>query len=119
MNLQEFKAWFEGFTEGLECRPNEKQWEKIKKRVEEIDGKEITERVYINTYYPPYYHNWIAPTFGRYTICNDGNVGGDSLGNMNYMNCADTSDQQLNYSVDNNFNSYNAMYTLGKNETYS
>jgi len=41
MNLQEFKAWFEGFTEGLECCPNEKQNETLKriKNIIDIQGE--------------------------------------------------------------------------------
>lgn len=36
MNLSEFKAWFEGFTENMDGEPNAKQWKRIKKRVSEI-----------------------------------------------------------------------------------
>jgi len=39
MTPSEFKAWFDGFTEALEGVPSEKQWERIKARVAEIDGK--------------------------------------------------------------------------------
>lgn len=38
MTTQEFKAWFEGFTECIEGTPSKKQWERIKNRVAEIDG---------------------------------------------------------------------------------
>lgn len=53
MTPSEFKAWFEGFTEAMEGRPNGEQWEKIKKRVAEIDGKTVTEKVFIDRYWPP------------------------------------------------------------------
>lgn len=38
MTLSEFKAWFEGFTEGMDATPTEKQWERIKARIGEING---------------------------------------------------------------------------------
>lgn len=49
MTPSEFKAWFSGFTEGLEGTPTEKQWERICKRVEEIDGTPSTP-IYIERY---------------------------------------------------------------------
>lgn len=56
MTLQEFKAWFEGFAEGMHGEPpTAKQWARIKARVAEIDGKQITERVFIDRYLPGYY----------------------------------------------------------------
>lgn len=41
MTPSEFKSWFEGFTEGLEGQPSKKQWERICKRVAEIDGRPV------------------------------------------------------------------------------
>lgn len=46
MTPQEFRAWFEGFTESLEGRPSAKQWGRICDRVKEIDGQQITQVVY-------------------------------------------------------------------------
>lgn len=62
MNLSEFKAWFTGFTEFMPGAPTEKQWDRIKERVGEIDGKPITQTVYIDRYvdrypYRPYWTN--------------------------------------------------------------
>lgn len=37
MTLSEFKAWFEGFTENINGQPNKKQWERICKRVKQIE----------------------------------------------------------------------------------
>ncbi len=37
MDVSEFKAWFEGFTEDMSGQPNTKQWKRIKARVEQID----------------------------------------------------------------------------------
>ena len=42
MTPEEFKPWFEGFTEAMEGMPTEAQWEKIKQRVGEIDGNSIS-----------------------------------------------------------------------------
>ncbi len=42
MTLQEFKAWFDGFTENIGEAPTKKQWARIKARVNEIDGTAIT-----------------------------------------------------------------------------
>lgn len=62
MTLSEFKSWFDGFTEQLKSAPNEKQWARIKARVKEIDGTEITKTIYLDRYwnYPtPYWqHPW-------------------------------------------------------------
>ena len=58
MTLAEFKAWFEGFTEDMDDAPNEKQWERIKARVKDIDGVAVTREVYVDRYWPRYlpYH---------------------------------------------------------------
>lgn len=61
MHLSEFKAWFEGFTEDMDGRPNEKQWTKIQKRVKEITADYTPTPVFIEKYvlpYYPYYPHW-------------------------------------------------------------
>src|SRR5262245_15416306 len=57
MTPSEFKAWFEGFAEGIEGVPTLKQWEKIKQRASEIDGRRTVETVFVDRYWPgyPYY----------------------------------------------------------------
>jgi hypothetical protein len=60
MTPSEFKAWFDGFTEAFTGCPTKAQWSRIKARVAEIDGKPVTERVYVDRYLPglpvyPYY----------------------------------------------------------------
>lgn len=62
MTPQEFKAWFDGFTEALDGVPSKPQWARIKARVAEIDGKAVTERVYVDRYYPQY----IPPAYPYY-----------------------------------------------------
>lgn len=59
MTPNEFKAWFDGFTEAFENRiPTKAQWGRIKERVAEIDGKRVTETVYVDRYVrtSPYWH---------------------------------------------------------------
>ena len=60
MQLSEFKAWFEGFTEGMDGPPNEKQWARIQAKIKEIDGAPVTP-VYIERYrdiYPRWYRSY-------------------------------------------------------------
>jgi hypothetical protein len=49
VNLSEFKAWFEGFTESMDGPPDEKRWARIRERVAEI--KDAPPSV---AYYPAY-----------------------------------------------------------------
>jgi hypothetical protein len=55
MKIDEFKAWFEGFTESMDKPPTEKQWKRIKARVAEIDGRSISYPVYVDRYVDPYF----------------------------------------------------------------
>lgn len=64
MNLSEFKAWFEGFTENLEGQPNAKQWARIKKRVGEITADSTPYPVFVERYYRPYQPYWWQGTTG-------------------------------------------------------
>lgn len=41
MNLSEFKAWFEGFTEGMDGPPNEAQWNRIQERLATVTAISI------------------------------------------------------------------------------
>ena len=51
MTLQEFKAWFEGYTESLNGPPGEKQWKRICDRVKEINSSMAVPYAQL----PPYY----------------------------------------------------------------
>ena len=55
MTLSEFKAWFEGFTDGMDGPPGERQWAKIKERVSEITGNPVTHLYYHDHYWRPYW----------------------------------------------------------------
>lgn len=54
MTPQEFKAWFEGYSEGIEDAPSQRQWKRIKARVAEIDGITTTTTIFRERYYPSY-----------------------------------------------------------------
>lgn len=64
MTLSEFKAWFEGFTESMDGPPSLKQWERIQARVKEISGAPVTERHYIDRYWPTVRPIWNGPYNG-------------------------------------------------------
>ena len=65
MNLSEFRAWFEGFTEGLEGAPNAKQWKKIQKKVEEITSDPTPWPIFVDRYiYPRREIWWNTPYWG-------------------------------------------------------
>lgn len=58
MQVSEFKAWFEGFTEDMTKLPTVKQWSRIKARIEEIDGVATTELYFRDYYWRPYQPYW-------------------------------------------------------------
>jgi len=57
MNLAEFKAWFQGYTEGMTGMPNQKQWARIQERVAQIqDALPTSYHTFIHEYRPyPWY----------------------------------------------------------------
>jgi len=57
MNTAEFKAWFHGFTEGMDGPPSKKQWERIKEVVAAVDGAATPYWVYLRDYGYPYWHS--------------------------------------------------------------
>ncbi len=94
MTQQEFKAWFDGFTEAMDGAPNKKQWERIKARVKEIDGVVTTYPVFVEPWYvPPYW----APPFirtcdinirdGGHIVCDAGPSAMTALGKADYSVC--------------------------------
>lgn len=117
----EFKAWFDGFSEGIDKTPTQKQWTRIKERVAEIDGTPISEKVFVDRYWPnyhpvyvgsptppPYYPSpiWtcsnissnMSRTVGATPLVNEGNL--DNFSSTKYMA----------------FNSCMAMNELGRSE---
>jgi hypothetical protein len=103
MTLQEFKSWFEGFTENMQGPPNTEQWKRVQERVKQIDGTAVTERIFIDRYWnhwhwhsPSYYGPVYspAPVYTPTVTCS-------SLGDM---------------TGTTSFNSTSAMHALGQQE---
>lgn len=84
MQLSEFKAWFEGFTESMNGPPNAQQWERIKSKFKEIDGNSITYPVFIGRYVYPCKYWWEGNKY-HYSS----GVGFNSLEAMNYAGKAE------------------------------
>lgn len=57
MNLSEFKAWFEGFTECLDGSPGPKAWERICEKVKAITPDATPWPAFVKEYLP-YYTRW-------------------------------------------------------------
>lgn len=108
MTLAEFKAWFEGYTEGMdEKAPNAKQWAKIKAKVADIDGTPVTYPIYIERYVQPW-----RPYWDRYWSTAGGATWGGSV--ATYASNATLSAK--GESVTEPFNAQEAMYALGRAE---
>ena len=115
MTPSEFKSWFEGFTEFCDKVPTQKQWARIKERVAEIDGKPVTERIYVDRYLPyvtrPLYWQGPWPYYGA-----GGGLGGSCSGGtlssmgQNYQTALCANPQSQSY------NSTTAMNALGRAE---
>ncbi len=110
MTPNEFKAWFDGFTEAFTGCPTKVQWTRIKARVAEIDGKPVTERVYVDRYYPTYiktfpgvYPNWYTTYCGAAT-----GIGSLASGQSQISNNT--------AAIPATFNSSYAMLELGRAE---
>lgn len=114
MKLNEFKAWFEGYTESMEGAPSKKQWERIKEQVAAVDGVAITPYsypVYIDRYVRPYYPQYWGQAMGV------GNVStvllsGQAQNSANYVSALNNSSQSAGQS----FDGASAMYAAGKAE---
>lgn len=120
MTPQEFKSWFDGFTEALTGVPTKAQWARIKDRVGEIDGKAVTERVFVDRYYPTYppiyWHRYGLYGSG---VCNS--YSANAVGALNAMGqnatlaCNDGGTEfRDQYRQATSFNSVNAMADLGR-----
>lgn len=108
MTLSEFKAWFEGYTEGLEAAPTKAQFDRIKEKVKEISGTPVTYPFYIDRYVEPY-RRWLSGTDWW------GGVSGMSGGTLKAY-AANSAYADKGDSVTEPFNSHAAMYALGKAE---
>lgn len=69
MKASEFKAWFEGFSEGIGKLPNAKQWSLIRERAESIESEsQLT--VWGGGYLQPWYPTWYPNTLSTFTYTN-------------------------------------------------
>jgi hypothetical protein len=93
MTLQEFKAWFEGFTENMgDAPPTKLQWARIQARVKEIDGTAITGPVFIDRYWPrppAYPWTWTCNTSNISNMTGISDVGFNSMVAMNALGHSD------------------------------
>jgi len=108
MKVEEFKAWFDGYTEDLVGTPTITQWEKIKKKVSEIDGTSVN-TVYIDRWYRDYYgYPW--RTYPLVTYCSSSGTSVAPLtATSAYLNVSDT-------ITDNTTDTLSLMYSMGKAE---
>ncbi len=104
----EFKAWFDGFTEAFDGKvPSKPQWIRIRERVAEIDGRAITERVFVDRWWPYVHHHY---PYWNTTGCSVGGSTGlqNAQSSLLAQNCS-------HLNVENkSFDAPTAMYALGK-----
>lgn len=80
MTLSEFKAWFEGFSEGIDKAPTEKQFAKIKAKVAEIDGAPVTQTIFVDRYVRALPGYWERPYMTWDGVIGAGSIGGNGVG---------------------------------------
>jgi hypothetical protein len=111
---QEFKAWFEGFTEAFDRIPTKAQWARVKERVAEIDGEPVTERVFVDRYWPSRYHEY-RPYWAYYS---SGGLAAGSCSNLSALSQQSASapmyQNAVNQMSQGTFNSGQAMLALGR-----
>lgn len=108
MTLSEFKAWFEGFSEGIDTAPTAAQFAKIKAKVAEINGVALTREVIVERYRPfwggsiPGYptHIWNGPV-----VTYAGNIGQVSAAGLQ--------------AIDASFDSQATMRAIGAAEAHA
>lgn len=116
MTPNEFKAWFDGFTEAFSGCPTKAQWARIKERVSDIDGKATTHTVYVDRYVRQYPYWQLLGT----GVCNNAVYGTSNLSNLsNLQNVANQYATAQNVSNQAAFNSMSAMNSLGRAEAQS
>lgn len=90
MNLTEFKAWFEGYTEEMDGAPSKKQWEKIKGKVCDITPNPTPAPVFIEKYreYFPYWKYYGGTWTSNQLYCNQAVPPADFSGMASTINCS-------------------------------
>ena len=104
MTPQEFKSWFEGFTEAMSGVPTKVQWARVKERVAEIDGKSVTQQIFVDRYWQYYQHPW-----GYYSRTYASGIGGIGANSA----CGSSQGPYQNSGTSQSFNANNAMLALG------
>ncbi len=117
MTPQEFKAWFDGYTENISKTPTQKQWKRIQERVGEIDGVPVTEQIFIDRYWYTYWPNYVTPTIAPLSPYSITTTNGEMIwlsetGTSNSLKGPVTS----GYSHVEGYDSLNAMHALGQAE---
>ena len=115
MNLQEFKAWFEGFSENMNGVPTKKQWEKIQAKIATIEDKPpMSYPVFIDRY-RHWFDSWpyrpIYATSGYAQTSNNLTVSQPSSPNNTYLATIGAGSGDIKQ-----FNSYDAFKEMGKAE---
>jgi hypothetical protein len=114
MTLSEFKAWFEGFTEGMDQAPTAKQWKRIQARVKEISGTPTSYPVFIDRYreYRPYWSGVVAspalPLYPYQVTCNSSAVAVAGAGGQV------SNDIVRSAVAPGSFDSHAAMFAVGR-----
>jgi hypothetical protein len=122
MQLSEFKAWFEGYTEEMEGPPSKKEWERIKAKIAMINGVPITYPVYIDRYQPYLYP--IAQRYFTGTVMASGtspniNCAASAVPNevrVTYGGMSTDVGPVVSVGFNEGFDSHAAMHRLGKAE---
>lgn len=112
MTPSEFKAWFEGFTEGLDGTPSKKQWDRICKRVSEINGTPSAP-IYIERYrdrWWPTYYAYNGVPLGVTTTA----LGNSSVGGTTAVVAEPAVAKYLNYSTP--LGAESVMFSVGKDD---
>lgn len=111
MTLSEFKAWFEGYTEGLEGAPTAAQFARIKEKVAQISGVAVTERIYVDKYMSPW-----RPYWDRFWWSSSSNGDFAAPNDITLTYASNSSLADKGSAVTAPFDSIRAMYELGKME---
>lgn len=131
MNLSEFKAWFEGFTESMDGPPGEKAWKRIQDRIKSIKSDEPTARHVFHEYYERPWHRWytkvepgwVVPLMqsGQIAMQNGYAGGASNLVNSNAVQSLAAPNIQMQgvSSASVNFDPQEAFNRLGRAEALS
>lgn len=117
MTLSEFKAWFEGYTEGLDGAPTEKQFKRIKAKVAEITGTPLTQTVFVDRY-RDYWRDAFRYPYVSYSAGSATGHGGVGTATFGQFSVAGAAPESARYQAGEGqtveWDSHAAMYAVGK-----